>query len=75
MDKLTFDDETTIADIKIENSNLDNQDLDDFEDTKEPHCPKCGSKMVLRTAKKGKYSGQKFWGCSKFPICDGILNV
>ncbi len=50
-------------------------DLDDFEDTKEPFCPKCGSKMILRTAKKGKYSGQKFWGCSKFPNCDGILNV
>ena len=30
-------------------------------------CPKCGSEMVLRTAKKGIYAGQKFWGCSGFP--------
>jgi restriction system protein len=30
-------------------------------------CPKCGSEMVLRTAKKGKYAGQKFWGCTGFP--------
>jgi restriction system protein len=36
-------------------------------------CPKCGSKMVLRTAIKGKYAGQKFWGCSGFPGCKSIL--
>lgn len=30
-----------------------------------PNCPKCGAKMVLR---KG-YS--KFWGCSRFPDCNG----
>jgi len=38
-----------------------------------PICPKCGSAMKLRTAKKGKYAGQKFWGCSNFPGCHGIL--
>lgn len=53
----------------------DDLDLGDFEDTKEPYCPKCGSIMILRTAKKGKYSGQKFWGCRKFPNCDGMLNI
>jgi restriction system protein len=36
-------------------------------------CPKCGSDMVLRTAKKGKYAGQKFWGCSDFPLCRSII--
>ena len=50
-------------------------DFDSFEDATEPFCPKCGSKMVLRTAKKGSHSGQKFWGCSKFPNCNGILNI
>jgi len=49
--------------------------LDDFEDTKKPYCPKCGSKMLLRTAKRGKFAGKKFWGCAKFPNCNGILNV
>ena len=29
-------------------------------------CPKCGSKMILR---KGRYG--KFYGCSKFPYCRG----
>jgi restriction system protein len=36
-------------------------------------CPKCGSEMVLRTAKKGDFAGQKFWGCSKFPKCRSII--
>ena len=33
------------------------------------YCPKCESKMVLRTAKKAGSSGQKFWGCSTYPRC------
>jgi restriction system protein len=36
-------------------------------------CPKCGSEMILRTAKKGTHAGEKFWGCSKFPECRAIL--
>jgi restriction system protein len=36
-------------------------------------CPRCGSEMVIRTATKGKYAGQKFRGCSKFPKCRGII--
>lgn len=32
-------------------------------------CPKCGSSMVIRTAKKGQNVGMKFWGCSNFPKC------
>jgi hypothetical protein len=38
-----------------------------------PSCPKCGSEMVLRTAKSGANQGEKFWGCTKFPQCRGIL--
>ena len=32
-------------------------------------CPKCGSAMVKRTAKKGKNAGKRFWACSAFPKC------
>lgn len=32
-------------------------------------CPKCGSQMILRTAKKGAKAGKQFWGCSNFPKC------
>lgn len=32
-------------------------------------CPRCGGKLVLRTAKKGAHSGNQFLGCSSFPKC------
>lgn len=35
-------------------------------------CPKCGSEMVRRTAKKGNNAGSQFWGCSRYPSCTGI---
>lgn len=38
-------------------------------------CPKCGSDMVLREAKRGENKGQQFWGCSKFPSCRGVIKV
>ncbi|HOO52586.1 MAG TPA: topoisomerase DNA-binding C4 zinc finger domain-containing protein [Alphaproteobacteria bacterium] len=34
-------------------------------------CPQCGSTMILRSAKQGVTAGQKFWGCSRFPKCQG----
>lgn len=38
-------------------------------------CPKCGSQMVLRVARKGDQAGQKFWGCSRFPAYRSTLSV
>ncbi|MDB5985241.1 MAG: hypothetical protein JWR16_294 [Nevskia sp.] len=38
-------------------------------------CPKCGSPLVLRTAKSGSRIGQQFWGCSTFPKCRLMQNV
>ena len=32
-------------------------------------CPRCGSELVLRTAKKGNSAGNQFYGCSNFPKC------
>ena len=32
-------------------------------------CPDCGSELVVRTAKRGKSAGSRFWGCSSFPRC------
>ncbi len=34
--------------------------------TSDKTCPKCGSRMVLRNGRRGK-----FYGCSKFPYCKG----
>ena len=33
-------------------------------------CPKCERQMVKRTSKK---DGGKFWGCSGYPRCRGIV--
>ncbi|CAM3799469.1 DNA topoisomerase III [Avibacterium endocarditidis] len=33
-------------------------------------CPKCDSPMVKRAGKNGP-----FWGCSKYPTCNGIENI
>ena len=33
-------------------------------------CPKCGSPMVKRNGKNGM-----FWGCTKYPDCDGLENI
>ena len=38
-------------------------------------CPRCGAKMVLRTAKKGANQGREFYGCSNYPKCRYILNI
>ncbi len=38
-------------------------------------CPKCGSPMVVRESKRGQNKGNKFWGCTNFPKCRGIVNV
>lgn len=38
-----------------------------------PACPKCGSNMVVREARKGPSAGNKFLGCSRFPGCKGTL--
>ena len=38
----------------------------------DPSCPKCGSKMLLKEAKRGSNTGNKFWGCSSYPKCRGL---
>ena len=40
-----------------------------------PNCPKCGSPTRLQTARKGKYAGKQFYGCSRYPKCKGIVDI
>lgn len=57
---------------QVVNHEMDKEGVIDSIDpiqNEEPKCPKCGSPLLPRVAKKGKYQGQKFWGCSQFPIC------
>jgi len=37
---------------------------------KDIKCPKCGSSMIIKLAKSGK-----FYSCSRFPDCDGALTI
>lgn len=34
-------------------------------------CPKCGSRMIARVARRGRRAGKAFWGCSTYPYCTG----
>jgi len=50
---------------------------DGLESAKEANgnCPKCGSNLLLRKAKKGPHAGEQFWGCSSFPKCRFVKNI
>lgn len=34
-------------------------------------CPKCGGNMVIRLAMRGRHRGNKFYGCVRYPACNG----
>lgn len=44
-------------------------------DSPQLDCPKCGSPMRLRTAKRGERAGSRFWGCSRYPKCRAIVDI
>lgn len=43
--------------------------------TTPPACPICGETMVRRTAKRGPNTGSNFWGCSRYPNCNGTRSI
>lgn len=44
-------------------------------DIREKICPRCGGKLVMRTANKGERQGKKFFGCSNYPKCRYAENL
>lgn len=36
-----------------------------------PSCPACGGTMNNRTARRGANPGARFWGCARYPACEG----
>lgn len=38
-------------------------------------CPRCNGELVLRTATKGVYAGNQFYGCSNYPKCKYIQKI
>ena len=61
----------------IENSSLDNmKTVDEVKDeAQNMKCPKCGNELILRTAKRGVNTGNKFYGCSNYPKCKYVQEV
>ncbi len=49
----------------------DPSDQTDQSEIPAPACPKCGHPMALRTARKGRRAGSRFWGCTNYPHCTG----
>lgn len=39
------------------------------------NCPRCGSKMIKRMARRGRNAGNYFWGCTRYPVCKGTRNI
>ena len=40
-----------------------------------PPCPLCGERMSLKVAQRGRRVGNSFWGCPRFPACQGLLDL
>jgi restriction system protein len=40
-----------------------------------PSCPKCGSIMIARVARRGPTAGESFWGCNSYPKCRATLPI
>ena len=52
-----------------------NNESNNSSESDELICPRCGNKLVLRTAKKGQNIGNQFYGCSGYPKCKYIKNL
>ncbi|MCP4142617.1 MAG: DUF2726 domain-containing protein [Chloroflexi bacterium] len=56
--------------FKKDKSNVEKNTQNEIETlSSAPICPKCNIPMVLRTVKKGKHLGKRFYGCQNFPQC------
>lgn len=63
----------SINPIKLLISNLIR--INKIETGSAPQCPTCSYPTVNRLAKKGKFQGQHFWGCMRFPKCNGKIHI
>ncbi|MBA7676804.1 hypothetical protein ES703_85049 [subsurface metagenome] len=68
------DTSSAVTEIKFDNETID---LDRASKIKiaDIRCPKCGSEMVVRPAKKGPNAGRKFYVCMYYPECKGKIPI
>jgi ssDNA-binding Zn-finger/Zn-ribbon topoisomerase 1 len=38
-------------------------------------CPACEREMTVRTARRGRNAGNKFWGCTGYPKCKTVFPI
>lgn len=54
----------------------ENNSIEDIHDENKTNnsliCPECGGTLLLRTARYGEHTGEKFYGCSNYPKCKYI---
>jgi restriction system protein len=59
-----------ILESHVSNAETRRRHIENLErNERNPVCPRCGSAMALRTAKRGPNAGGEFWGCSAYPRC------
>jgi hypothetical protein len=61
-------DQQSIRDVDVPSSGPQEQFPDSM-----PYCPKCGVRMVLRTARQGAQTGKRFFGCPNYPKCREVF--
>lgn len=59
----------------VSGSNMPPKKVIEVEESTSQHCPKCGSEMILKKAKKGPHKGNQFWACPNFPKCKAIVPI
>ena len=66
-----FSERMSKARIEVRNARKDSSQKKPRDYEEAPRCPKCGSPMRKRLAKKGRNAGNAFWSCPNWPECDG----
>ena len=79
--KTTVLDECKIPFVRIKTRivNITEKDMEEIDGyIKEhfaPKCPKCGGPTVVRQSHQRHNIGHRFYGCMKFPSCDGTIDI
>jgi len=71
--KARAEQEAQKSDKSDQSDKSDSSDLSDC--LPAPACPKCQAPMRLRQAHRGPRAGSQFWGCSRYPDCDGLRDA
>lgn len=66
---------TGIKEAHVENTRKMHDSTGDVSGLRQKTCPRCGGALVVRTAKRGYYAGNRFYGCSNYPACRYTQNI